>query len=226
MDKDTFNARLQEIAIKDHPRFRPFHGHGSPLNADVFLIGLNPATSKLPHWWTYWDTETGFDFNHFEDGYLKHRDKKSRTRIRMELIIQELHPHLKWVETNVYAIATRNKKTLTAADKESELNLLDTSSLDLLLEACRPRAIFVHGKDACQYLGQKVGGLDLRSVAFTDSVEIRLNGYTTLCYPLKNQLGRPGITGVNDDSMLSLGQKIRAALSAQGLKHASSQQLG
>jgi hypothetical protein len=95
MDKVTFNARLQEMPIKDHPHYRPFQCHGYPLDADVFIIGLNPAASELPNWWTFWNTNIGFDFNGFESVYLKRRGKMSSTRKRATCIIEGLGPQLK-----------------------------------------------------------------------------------------------------------------------------------
>lgn len=204
MDKTTFNARLQKIAIKDHPDYRPFQCHGYPLDADVFIIGHNPANPGLPNWWNFWDAETGFDFDRFESANQKNRDKKSVTRKSIEFLIEGLGS-LKWVETNLYAIAAKKKKHLKKIDK-------DHSSLDLLLEACHPKAIFIHDEVVCAYISEKTGGVDL-SIGFMTPIELTLNDYTTVCYPLRKHLAsKEAREEIISAYMIVLGQQIRQRL--------------
>ena len=215
MDKATFHARLKEIPIQEHRDFRPFLCHGHPFEAEVFIIGLNPANPDLPKWWNYWNAEVGFDFDGFENVNRKENPKKSPTREGTESFIEGLSSSLKWIETNLYAIASDREKALRQANKNSDLNLLDTSSLDLLLEACRPKVIFVHGRAPCKYLGKKAAGnIDLRRIKFTTPVGLTLYDYETLCYPLRNHLAYTrDITEMLKGCMLMLGQKIRSELS-------------
>ena len=216
MDKATFHARLKEIPIKDHPDYRPFLCHGHPLDADVFVIGRNPANPGLPNWWDYWKAEAGFNFDQFQIANRKYRRKKSDTRDSNKALFKGLGS-LKWVETNVYAIASAGKRALKKANRQSHLCLLDTTSLDLLLEACRPKAIFVHSEESCNHLGNMAGRNDLRDIEFMNWIELTLNGYTTLCYPLKYHLSsKESKKEILSAGMLFFGLQIQQQLIGQG----------
>ena len=45
---------------------RPFVCDGSPLQAQVFVVGLNPATTLREDFWSFWDDSAGFDRGKFD----------------------------------------------------------------------------------------------------------------------------------------------------------------
>jgi hypothetical protein len=50
MNKQEFHAELNKVEIQ-HKDWRPFQCQGHPFDAQIFIIGINPATPNLSHQW-------------------------------------------------------------------------------------------------------------------------------------------------------------------------------
>ena len=111
------------------------------MDADVFIVGYNPATRLGGDWWNHWQPGYGFRKSDWVAGYLAERGKASKSRSRIDSITQAL-PEVRFVETNIDARPSARKRTYP---------IPDTRVFDLLIAACRPKAIIAHGVDAVRY---------------------------------------------------------------------------
>ena len=68
MNLQEFDKRLREMTPKDA---RPFLCEGSPLDCEVFLVGLNPRTTTP--FWLYWDVSYGCKKQEWRKAYLTER---------------------------------------------------------------------------------------------------------------------------------------------------------
>ncbi len=127
---------------------RPFTCTSSPLSCDVFIVGLNSATTLPKPFWGYWSDETGFDRAQFEADYVGVR-KKHGVRPRIERFVQGARP-LACLETNVFAAPTRKARDLRPEDRDPSIFLY-------LLRAVRPRAIFVHSDEPIAFFEERTG---------------------------------------------------------------------
>ena len=138
---------------------RPFVCDGSPLDSEVFIVGLNPASAMATDFWDFWEPGIGFDKPRWFDAYKAERQRRplkpGRTRRRLvspsrgviEWINASLGP-VKALETNIYSAATEEYRDLAQHKRL-------TAPFDFLLEAIRPRVIVVHGADAISHIRQK-----------------------------------------------------------------------
>jgi len=55
---------------------RPFISNGSPLDCDSFIVGLNPATELPKPFWSYWDSNNGFNKDVWFKDYVSQRMSK------------------------------------------------------------------------------------------------------------------------------------------------------
>lgn len=143
-----FREGLQAVMGGDHTA-RPFVCDGDPRMCQVFVVGINPATT-LP-FWPYWNDETGFDLKTWRAAYLEARRQKplkpgkrfrpavSPTRLRLEALAAAAAP-IGVLETNLYAKPAAAAKGLQPEDR-------DTRVFEYLLSAIRPRVLVLHGKD-------------------------------------------------------------------------------
>ena len=95
---------------------RPFVCEGSPLECEVFLVGINPASEMSNDFWDFWSDSYGFDKRTWFEKYKlermnrplrpgkKRRNAVSNTRRVIEWILEEAKP-IKCLETNIYAKA-------------------------------------------------------------------------------------------------------------------------
>jgi len=65
---------------------RPFVCDGSPLQTQMFVVGLNPATALRKNFWCFWDDSRGFDREKFDREYREVRAMKTGNRPRIEAI--------------------------------------------------------------------------------------------------------------------------------------------
>lgn len=121
---------------------RPFICEGSPLTADVFIVGYNPATRLDGDWWTFWDPAYGYRKADWMAGYSAQRGKTSKTRAKIEEIVAGLSGHAV-LEANIDARPSARKK-----DYPTPL----TAPFDLLVAVCRPKVVIAHGVDAVRHL--------------------------------------------------------------------------
>lgn len=138
---------------------RPFVCCGSPLDCEVFLVGLNPASPMEEDFWGFWRPGLGFDKSKWFEAYKTARSlrplKLGRTRRNaisnsrrvIERINASLGP-IKALETNAYAAATEE-----FGDLEQEKRI--TAPFDFLLDRVSPAVIVTHGKDAIAHVRDK-----------------------------------------------------------------------
>lgn len=138
---------------------RPFVSDGSPLDCEVFIVGLNPASPMKADFWSFWQSEVGFDKARWFEAYLadraarplkpgrKRRNAVSNSRRVIEWLIPALSP-AKCLETNIYSAATEELR-----DLEQERRI--TAPFDFLIDTIKPAVVIVHGKGAITHLRQK-----------------------------------------------------------------------
>lgn len=135
---------------------RPFVCEGSPLDCDVFLVGINPASEMSVDFWHFWSDSYGFDKRAWYEEYKeerrnrplkpgrKKRNEVSNTRRIIEEVVLGASP-VKCLETNVYAKATKQALDLEEQDRI-------TAPVDYLLRKVAPKLVIAHGQDAAAYL--------------------------------------------------------------------------
>lgn len=123
---------------------RPFVVDGSPLDADVFIIGFNAASVPSEDFWQFWNDEFGFDLEQWRKSYESDRARPSQTRLRLNRLRDALGSHV--LETNVFDIASKTQSALKPQDRR-------TSVLGLLLERGSPKVIVTHGNEAARQVG-------------------------------------------------------------------------
>ncbi len=104
----AFDVKLREIA---GDAVRPFLCTGSPLECEVFLVGINPATD-IPLW-AYWSNETGCDKKGWLEAYVRKHGGFRPTRKRIESVLNGLSP-VKPLETNILQHRSRREAELTS----------------------------------------------------------------------------------------------------------------
>lgn len=139
---------------------RPFVCDGSPYNANVFIVGFNPASASPRDFWSFWDDENGFNKQRWFESYLidrasqssnnRHskRSPVSNTR-RVITWLEQAEPSLTFLETNIYSFPTR-----TASDLDRGHQV--TEAFDFLLEELSPSLIVTHGKKAFELLDSRM----------------------------------------------------------------------
>ena len=149
MNNSEFKNKLQELIGKDST-LRPFVCEGYPLECDIFIIGINPATSSETKFFDYWDGDK-FNKSKWFEQYQNERAargkrKSSPTRTKIESLAETFNKSgFKCMETNVYKFATPGVKDLTKGDKNTDV-------LSFLLKTIKPKALFVHGKEAEKFI--------------------------------------------------------------------------
>lgn len=135
---------------------RPFVCNGSPIECEVFIVGINPASEMSCDFWDFWSDSHGFDKCTWFETYkaerrnrpLKpgktRRNEVSNTRRVIEWIVGEAYP-TKCLETNIYAKATEE-----ALDLEGRNRI--TAPFDYLLDRIAPKLVVAHGEDAAEHL--------------------------------------------------------------------------
>lgn len=138
---------------------RPFVCHGSPLDCEVFIVGLNPASPMRDDFWNFWCPGFGFDKPRWLEAYKAERSsrplKPGRTRRNVisnsRRVIEWINAALgevKSLETNVYSTPTED-----ICDLEQRLRI--TAPFDFLVDRIKPRVVIVHGNEAIAHVRQK-----------------------------------------------------------------------
>ncbi|RWQ57830.1 hypothetical protein [Mesorhizobium sp.] len=154
---DEFEREL--VALIGRPTdLRPFVCEGSPLTCDVFLVGFNPATEMRTDFWEFWRPGYGYDKAAWFKRYLEERaakplkpgktwqQKVSATRRNIECFVEGA-AGVRVLETNIYARASDDMRTLDVASRE-------IAPFKFLLDTIKPKVIVVHGKPALQTVGK------------------------------------------------------------------------
>ncbi|KQZ56274.1 hypothetical protein ASD54_25365 [Rhizobium sp. Root149] len=142
MNLTIFETRLREL-LDDPTSLRPFVCEGSPLECEIFLVGIEPATPLRKGFWDFWKPGYGFDRETWLVTYLQERrdagkQNASPTRRNMDHFIAGTDG-CKVLETNVFAGARPRYRR-----DGSEVR----APFRFLLEAVQPKVIFVHGGPA------------------------------------------------------------------------------
>ena len=146
--------REQLTALMVERTERPFVCDGSPLQTQVFVVGLNPATTLREDYWSFWSDSTGFDRGNFDRKYGDVRPKKSGNRPRIEAITRAFPKGL-CLETNIHSSPTKSGPMLKANQKR-------TAVFEYLTSVLLPKALFIHGAPTCHYfakLNSEIEGL-------------------------------------------------------------------
>jgi len=149
MTLDEFELQLSDL-IGRPTDLRPFVCEGSPLNCEIFLVGFNPATTMNADFWEFWRPGYGYDKAAWFQQYVDERMAKplkpgktrrlpiSPSRRNMECFVEGA-AGARVLETNIYAAASDDMKSLDLASRE-------IAPFRFLLDAIRPKVIVVHGK--------------------------------------------------------------------------------
>jgi len=141
----------------EHAGSRPFLCEGSPLDCVVAQVGINPGTDTP--FWPYWSTKTGCDKQGWLRDYRGRKaGKRTPTRDRIELLNEVLRPN-KVLELDLYHQFSASEAGLAADHKSTQL-------FEYMLDAVRPRLLFVHGRAPREHL-ERLLGIQLKTGDFT-----------------------------------------------------------
>ena len=151
MKNSEFKNKL-EVLIEANPKLRPFVCDGHPLECEIFIVGINPATSTDSKFLDHW-IGSKFDKEKWFEDYKKERRSKGKqeispTRRKIDFIVNEVFKDFKCLETNVYSYATAGVKDLAKDNKKTEL-------FEFLLKDIKPKALFLYGKEPRKYIEKK-----------------------------------------------------------------------
>ncbi len=146
VDLKEFRERLQTLETIENAR--PFLCDGSPLTAQVFIVGFNPATSLKHSFWSYWSDDHGFDRSQFMKDYLFWRRMKG-ARPRIQAIVDQF-PNGTCLETNICSMPTARAAQLTKEDRR-------TAAFEFLLESVKPEIVFLHSNEPIRFLHHRTG---------------------------------------------------------------------
>lgn len=152
MDNSKFKTELQKLIEKD-PTLRPFVCDGYPLECDIFIVGINPATSSETKFFDYWNGDM-FDKAKWVEQYKKERKANGKrelspTRKKIEFLVNDVFHEFKCLETNAYSFATKDVKALTKENKNTDI-------LSFLLRSIKPKALFIHGSDPTEFIKKEL----------------------------------------------------------------------
>lgn len=141
MDLNDFERGLAAI-IGRPTSMRPFVCDGSPLDCQIFLVGIEPATALPEDFWSFWRPGRGYDKAAWQQAYQAERRRlgkgTSPTRRNSEAFLRGAGG-VKVLETNVFA---------APRPRYSRVGTGGTEAFDFLLKSVRPKVLFVHGTPA------------------------------------------------------------------------------
>jgi hypothetical protein len=151
MNTTEFKQKLQELT-KDDNSLRPFVCDGNPLHAEIFIVGINPATSMKQGFWDYYTIDI-FDRKRWLNDYKNNRKDKrtelSPTRAKIEKLIKnEFSDHL-CLETNLFSKPTSSLNKLEGKDRNTDV-------FDFLIKTIRPKAVLIHGKNPSEFIKKEL----------------------------------------------------------------------
>ncbi len=147
MDIGKFEADLRDLMGSPF-HDRPFMCDGSPLDCQVFIAGINAASSMTEDFWEFWLPGYGFDKAAWYSAYQATRAKPSRTRTVMKIVMDEAvgaNSDVRFLETNIYSFPTARENMLRSQQKSTKI-------FDFLLETIKPQVMLVHGAKPNKYL--------------------------------------------------------------------------
>jgi hypothetical protein len=147
MTNRDFKNRLRDLTNNDLA-LRPFICDGNPLESEIFIVGINPATHMNSSFWDYYLDEK-FNKMKWRADYIKHRKKAGKktelspTRKKIERLVDFTFVEHKCLETNVFSKPSNSLKNL--ADKNTDI-------FNFLIRTIKPKAILIHGKDPAEFI--------------------------------------------------------------------------
>jgi hypothetical protein len=169
MDLCEFDERLKAILPQNS---RPFLCEGSPFECAVFIVGLNPRT-RTP-FENYWTLPYGCRRSDWLKEYLRRHDgKQGPTRKRIEILHKSLTPPFKCLETNVFPVWSKRFHDLAAEYRKPDV-------FNFLLDAIKPKLVFVHGRAAGRHIERLAGGKGLPRDELLEGIPIA--GFETDIY--------------------------------------------
>ena len=194
MTLKSFREGLERLM--PNPRARPFTCKGSPLECRLFIVGLNPATQlKQDFFRCYWNDDSGFRRDIFEDDYLNRR-KKQGTRPKIEAFVEAASP-VPCLETNIYAAPTKKASQLSLEDKNTDI-------IEYLLKTIRPAGVFVYTQEPIEFF-QKIS--DCNSIVGEEPKLVEMFGQPTQLLGAPGPLWRRSI-----DFVRAAGAKMKACV--------------
>ncbi|WP_449044349.1 hypothetical protein [Paracoccus versutus] len=154
MKIDEFEKGLADL-IGRPTSLRPFVCAGSPLDCDVFIAGVNPATEMSTDFWDFWIPGRGYDKVRWYDQYQAERAKKplklgktrryaiSPTRRNTNFFIEGAAGS-QVLETNL------DSRPAEIADHLKKWSDLRVDVFEFLFNTIKPRAVLFHGKFALE----------------------------------------------------------------------------
>lgn len=171
----------EELTVKipniEGANARPFVCEGSPLDCNVFIVGINPATEIKEDFWCFWDEKEGFLYEKWKKAYDVSGNKKvSQTRKRINIITSTIEKRgIKVLETNIYAFPTKDEKDLKQKSK-TDARYKNTSAFEYLMETSKQPFLWVHGKSAIEAFA-KLGGKKYENISKITQKDIEENTY-------------------------------------------------
>ncbi len=159
-----FEKELKDLLEKQN-NARPFVCDGNPLQAKLFIVGINPATSMENSFWDFWSINHGFKKTDWLETYILNRKKQGKktklspTRRNINNLVDALST-LKILETNLFSKATRREADLKEEDK-------DDSVFKFLLKNIKPKILLLHGNKVIEKI-EKDYNIELKKDAFTE----------------------------------------------------------
>lgn len=167
MDHQRFKSNLQKI-IGSRTMERPFVCDGFPMECDIFIVGINPATSLKKDYWSFWQDDR-FDRDKWMQQYEEERKDKhfkiSPTRKKINYLVEQVFREYKCLETNVYTAATPNIAVLKEEQKKTDV-------FSFLVRCIQPKAMFIHGKDPADFIKHELGARFLSKTPLTINYEL------------------------------------------------------
>lgn len=150
MTIQEFNVNLK-LFIDSNNNLRPFICDGSPLECNIFIVGINPATSLNKPFFNYYNLSV-FDKKKWMIDYCESRRNKktliSPTRKKIENLVNDIFGENKCLETNIYSYPSIDLKSLDNKFKSTEI-------INFLIDSIRPKALFIHGKNPSDFVKVK-----------------------------------------------------------------------
>lgn len=135
---------------------RPFVTDGDPIDVQIAVVGLNPATPLSPdefpreHYTDLLTDRTRFEAEYRRIRAARGKGEISPTRRRLSLLVAA-YAGFRVTETNVNAFPTKDSAELARAEFRRDGEEIATNYLSRI----RPTLVVVHGADALRALGAR-----------------------------------------------------------------------
>lgn len=204
--EQELRARLSKPSIQ-----RPFVCVGNPLECKVFIVGTNPATEMSSSFWSFWNSESGFDKVKWFAEYKRERqacplkpgktrrNEVSTTRKYIDLVVSSCYP-IACLETNVFSYPAEEVKDLTVLQRSTKV-------FDWLVETVHPTVVLAAGEFAIEHLKRMTG----THLVMDDVVHAAISGHKTAVLAKGHFSSRRG--DWSNEKANEVGQQIKCLAS-------------